>query len=55
MKIERDGSIYEVIDENDFEYQVKFSFTAACNDGKREFRTMKLWWYKKYCKLVKGE
>ena len=55
MNIERGGSIYEVIDENDLEYQVQFPFRTACDDGTTKVEMFKLWWYKKYCNTVKGE
>jgi len=55
MKIERGGSKYEVIDENDLEYQVQSPFRVACGNGKSEVKMLKMLWYKKYCKPVKGE
>jgi hypothetical protein len=55
MKIERGGSIYEVIDEVDTDYQVQTLFRYSCKDGKSDFRMLKLWWDKKYCNPVKGE
>jgi len=55
MKIERGGSIYEVIDEVDTDYQVQTPFRVVCDNGEIKVKMLKLWWDKKYCNPVKGE
>jgi len=49
MKVERDGKIYKVVDETENEYCVEAEFDFY-PDTKRILR---LWWGKKYCKIVK--
>ena len=49
--IERDGIIYDVIDETDTDYCVEQSFDYACR-GTRIAKTLKLWWDKRYCNVI---
>jgi len=49
MEIERDGKIYEVIDETETDYQVEIPFEFESEGTK----LLKLWWSKKYCKLIR--
>ncbi len=51
-RIKRNGIIYNVLDETDTEYVVESIFDYA-NPPKH--RKLKMWWDKKYCKLVKDE
>ena len=49
-KVERDGDIYDVIDETASEYKVRFITSFA---GKK--RIMEVWWCKECCNIVEGK
>ncbi len=51
MKITRNGNTCEIIDETQDEYCVAIPFNFA--GGKT--KTLKLWWNKKYCRIVEKD